>query len=62
MSKLQSPNDKIRGWYHSQIQSNPVNTAIESVHIGNFELLRENLGALFPQGQSKLSVLISRCL
>ena len=45
------------------VQSNPVNTdteeAILGVRIKRVEF-RENVGAFFPQGQSKLSV-ITRC-
>ena len=45
------------------VQSNPVNTdteeAISGVRIKRVEF-RENVGAFFPQGQSKLSV-ITRC-
>ena len=46
-----------------KVESNPVNTeiegAIESFHIKQVEF-RENVRAFFPQGQSKLSV-IMRC-
>ena len=46
-----------------KVQSNPVNTdiegVIESVLIKRVEV-RENVRAFFPQGQSKLSV-IMRC-
>ena len=46
-----------------KVKSNPVNTeiegAIESFHIKQVEF-RENVRAFFPQGQSKLSV-IMRC-
>ena len=59
----------LKYWSHAQcvsiepVQSHPVNTdteeAILGVRIKRVEF-RENVGAFFPQGQSKLSV-ITRC-
>ena len=49
--------------YIEPVQSNPVNTDTEEAMLGvriKRVEFRENVGAFFPQGQSKLSV-ITRC-
>ena len=59
----------LKCWSHAQcvyiepVQSNPVNTDTEEAILGvriKWVEFRENVRAFFPQGQSKLSV-IMRC-